>query len=83
MSNGLLGEVGRYSKGALLRVVSAEITGAADAFWHARTDSGIKSLKDARGKSIAFSSGDRRRPGNPGTGRDLQHNAGCRNRAIR
>jgi NitT/TauT family transport system substrate-binding protein len=56
MSNGLLGVIGRYSKGAPLRVVSAEMTGAADAFWYARADSGIKSLKDARGKSIAFSS---------------------------
>ena len=56
MSNGLLGVIGRYSKGAPLRVISAEMTGATDAFWYARTDSGIKSLKDADGKSIAFSS---------------------------
>jgi NMT1/THI5 like len=53
MSNGLLGEIGRDSKGAPLRVVSAKMTGAADGFWYARADSGIKSLKDARGKSIA------------------------------
>lgn len=56
MSNGLLGVIGRYSKGASLRVISAEMTGATDAFWYARSDSGIKSLKDADGKSIAFSS---------------------------
>jgi NitT/TauT family transport system substrate-binding protein len=41
MSNGLLGVIGRYSRGAPLRVVSAEMTGAADAFWYARADSDI------------------------------------------
>jgi NitT/TauT family transport system substrate-binding protein len=56
MSNGLLGVIGRYSKGAPIRVVSAEMTGASDAFWYATTESGIRSLKDAAGKTIAFSS---------------------------
>jgi NitT/TauT family transport system substrate-binding protein len=56
MSNGLLGVIGRYTKGAPLRVVSAQMTGASDAFWYARADSGIKSLKEAEGKTIAFSS---------------------------
>ena len=56
MSNGLLGVIGRYSKGAPIRVVSAEMTGASDAFWYATAESGIRSLKDAAGKSIAFSS---------------------------
>jgi NitT/TauT family transport system substrate-binding protein len=56
MSNGLMGAVGRFSKGAPIRVVSAEMTGASDAFWYARTDSGISTLKDASGKTIAFSS---------------------------
>jgi len=56
MSNGLLGVVGRYSKGAPIRVVSAEMTGASDAFWYATAESGIRSLKDAAGKTIAFSS---------------------------
>ncbi|MDH7795388.1 MULTISPECIES: ABC transporter substrate-binding protein [unclassified Beijerinckia] len=56
MSNGLLGVVGRYAKGAPLRVIAAEFTGGSDAFWYARADSGIKSLKDAEGKTVAFSS---------------------------
>ncbi len=56
MSNGLLGVIGRYVKHAPIKVISAEFTGASDAFWYARTDSGIQSLKDAAGKSIAFSS---------------------------
>lgn len=56
MSNGLLGALGRFAKGAPIRVVAAEMTGASDAFWYARADSGIKALKDAAGKSVAFSS---------------------------
>jgi len=56
MSNGLLGVIGRYSKGAPIRVIAGEMTGASDAFWYARSDSGIRSLKDAGGKTIAFSS---------------------------
>ena len=56
MSNGLLGTLGRFAKGAPIRVVAAEMTGASDAFWYAREDSGIKTLKEAAGKSIAFSS---------------------------
>jgi NitT/TauT family transport system substrate-binding protein len=56
MSNGILGVIGAYSKGAPVRIISAEGTGAADAFWYARTESGIKSLKDTNGKTVAFSS---------------------------
>jgi NitT/TauT family transport system substrate-binding protein len=56
MSNGILGVIGAYSKGAPVRVISAEGTGAGDAFWYARTETGIKSLKDTSGKTVAFSS---------------------------
>jgi NitT/TauT family transport system substrate-binding protein len=56
MSNGILGVIGAFSKGAPVRIISAEGTGAADAFWYARTESGIKSLKDTNGKTVAFSS---------------------------
>lgn len=43
-----------YAKGAPLRVIAAEATGAAD-FWYARTDSPIKSFKNTGGKTVAFS----------------------------
>jgi NitT/TauT family transport system substrate-binding protein len=56
MSNGILGVIGAYSKGAPVRIIASEGTGAADAFWYARTESGIKSLKDTSGKTVAFSS---------------------------
>jgi NitT/TauT family transport system substrate-binding protein len=56
MSNGILGVIGAYAKGAPVRIISAEGTGAGDAFWYARTETGIKSLKDTNGKTVAFSS---------------------------
>jgi NitT/TauT family transport system substrate-binding protein len=51
---GTLGAIAAYGKGAPVRVIGAEATGAAD-YWYAKADSGIKSLKDASGKTIAFS----------------------------
>lgn len=56
MSNGLLGVVGAYAKGAPLRAVSAQMTGAHELYWYVRADSPIKSLKDADGKTVSFSS---------------------------
>lgn len=56
MSNGLLGVVGAYAKGAPLRAVSAQMTGAHELYWYVRADSPIQSLKDADGKTVAFSS---------------------------
>ncbi len=51
---GTLGAIGYFAKGAPIRIVAAQATGAAD-YWYAKTDSGIKSLKDAKGKTIAYS----------------------------
>ena len=56
MSNGLLGTIGAYAKGAPIRVISAQMTGAHELFWYVRADSKIRSFKDADGKSVAFSS---------------------------
>jgi len=56
MSNGILGVIAAYAKGAPVRIITAEATGAAEAFWYAKTESGIKSLKDTNGKTVAFSS---------------------------
>lgn len=54
-SNGILGTIGGFAKGAPIRIIGASMTGAPDAFWYARTDSGIKSPKDLQGKKIGFS----------------------------
>src|SRR5262249_4009367 len=56
MTNGTLGAIGAYAKGMPVKIISAEATGAPDAFWYARPESGIKSIKDTNGKTVAFSS---------------------------
>jgi len=56
LSNGLLGVVGAYAKGAPIRVISAQMTSANELYWYVKADSTIKSLADAEGKTIAFSS---------------------------
>jgi NitT/TauT family transport system substrate-binding protein len=55
MSNGTLGVVGAYFKGAPIRIIGAEMTGAHELYWYVPAKSPIKSLKDADGKTIAFS----------------------------
>jgi NitT/TauT family transport system substrate-binding protein len=52
---GIMGVLSAYSKGAPVRVIGAETTGAADLFWYVRADSPIRSLKDTEGKTIAYS----------------------------
>jgi NitT/TauT family transport system substrate-binding protein len=56
MTNGILGVVAAYAKGMPVRIISAEATGAAEAFWYARPESGIKRLADTNSKTVAFSS---------------------------
>lgn len=51
---GTLGAIGAFAKGAPIRIIGAEATGAAD-YWYSRSDSGIKSLKDTAGKTLAYS----------------------------
>src|SRR6516162_6549870 len=56
MTNGILGVIAAYAKGMPVKVITSEATGAADAFWYARPDSGITRLADTNGKTVAFSS---------------------------
>jgi NitT/TauT family transport system substrate-binding protein len=56
MTNGTLGAVAAFAKGMPVKIISAESTGAPDAFWYARPESGIKSIKDTNGRTVAFSS---------------------------
>lgn len=55
VANGLLGTIGGYAKGVPVRVTAASMTGTPEVFWYARSDAGIKTIKDAAGKSIGFS----------------------------
>jgi NitT/TauT family transport system substrate-binding protein len=52
---GVMGVLSAYSKGAPVRIISAETTGAKDLYWYVKADSPIKSLKDTDGKTIAYS----------------------------
>ena len=63
VATGYLGIISAFVKGAPVRIISAEATGAPDMFWYARATSGIKSLKDLHGKTVAFS--------NPGSSSNL------------
>jgi NitT/TauT family transport system substrate-binding protein len=51
---GTLGAMAAYAKGAPVRIIGAEATGAAD-YWYAKTSSPIKTIKDTNGHSVAFS----------------------------
>jgi NitT/TauT family transport system substrate-binding protein len=52
---GTLGAMGAYAKGAPVRIIGAQATGAAD-YWYAKVSSPIKTLQDVNGHTIAFSS---------------------------
>ena len=63
IANGILGVIGAVSKGAPLRIVSAQMTGAPDLFWYVKADSTVKSFKDMTGRSMGYS--------RPGSSTDL------------
>jgi len=63
VATGYMGILSAYVKGAPVRIISAEATGAPDMFWYAKATSGIKSMKDLHGKTVAFS--------NPGSSSNL------------
>src|SRR5262249_8233981 len=55
VSVGVMGALAAFSKGAPVRIIGSEITGAGGLYWYVRSDSPIKSIKDFDGKTIAFS----------------------------
>src|SRR3954464_6532447 len=52
---GIMGVLSAFSKGAPVRVISAETTGAGDLYWYVKADSPISTLKDTDGKTLAYS----------------------------
>src|ERR1043166_6248301 len=52
---GVMGVFGAFSKGAPVRVIGAETTGANDLYWYVKADSPIKSLNDTGGKTLGYS----------------------------
>ncbi len=54
-ANGITGVLGAYAKGAPVRIVSAQMTGAGDLFWYVKADSPIRNMKDMNGKTMGYS----------------------------
>lgn len=52
---GTLGAMSAFGKGAPVRIIGAETTGASDLYWYVKSDSAIKTIKDFDGKSVAYS----------------------------
>lgn len=55
LANGIAGVIGAYAKGAPVRIVSAQMTGATDLFWYAKADGPLRSIKDLDGKTMGYS----------------------------
>src|SRR5262249_38470138 len=55
LANGILGVIGAYAKGAPVRVIGAEFTGAHDLFWYTKGDSPVKSMKEMDGRTMGYS----------------------------
>src|SRR5688572_1233258 len=55
IANGILGVIGAASKGAPVKIVSAQMTGAPDLFWYVRADSPVMAMKDLEGRSMGYS----------------------------
>src|SRR4051812_20866689 len=55
IAGGIMGALSAFSKGAPVRIISAETTGAGDLYWYVPATSPIKTLKDTAGKTIAYS----------------------------
>src|SRR4051812_1139698 len=55
IAGGIMGALSAYSKGAPVRIISAETTGAGDLYWYVKADSPIKSIKDANGPPRPYS----------------------------
>jgi NitT/TauT family transport system substrate-binding protein len=47
--------LGAFSKGAPVRIVAGVMTGANDLFWYVRADSPLKSMREANGKAVGYS----------------------------
>lgn len=52
---GTLGVLGAAAKGAPVRIIGAETTGAADLYWYVPANSPLRTVQDLAGKTVAFS----------------------------
>lgn len=52
---GTYGVMGAFAKNAPLRIIGSSMTGAHDLYWYAKADGPIKTIKDALGHTVAYS----------------------------
>jgi NitT/TauT family transport system substrate-binding protein len=55
LSAGTLGVMGAFAKGAPIRIIGGSSTGAREVFWFVPAKSPLHSMRDANGKTIAYS----------------------------
>jgi NitT/TauT family transport system substrate-binding protein len=55
VASGVSAAVGTFAKGAPIRIISSEMTGAPDLYWYVPADSPIKTVQDFNDKTVAYS----------------------------
>ena len=55
VAGGIMGALSAFSKGAPVRIIGAETTGAKDLYWYVKSDTPVKTLKDMEGRTVAYS----------------------------
>jgi NitT/TauT family transport system substrate-binding protein len=55
VASGVSAAIGTFAKGAPIRIISSEMTGAPDLYWFVPADSPIHTIQDMNGKTVAFS----------------------------
>jgi NitT/TauT family transport system substrate-binding protein len=54
-ASGVSAAIGTFAKGAPIRILSSEMTGAPDLYWYVPVDSPIHTVQDFNGKTVAYS----------------------------
>lgn len=55
IGTGALGVISAWAKGAPIEIIAASMTGSSDLFWYVKSGTGVETLADAHGKTMAFS----------------------------
>src|ERR1700758_2145609 len=55
VASGVSAAIGTFAKGAPVRIISSEMTGAPDLYWYVPADSPIKTIQDFNDKTVAYS----------------------------
>jgi NitT/TauT family transport system substrate-binding protein len=55
VASGVSAAIGTFAKGAPIRIISSEMTGAPDLYWYVPADSPIHTIQDFNDKTVAYS----------------------------